>query len=687
PPATLSPGLEMKDILEILDEGPVFTPGQLDLARWMAQYYQCATVSALQSVIWPRIKGTAPKKVKGIYPVDAAGEPPSFDKRAVKRKLVWITAREHPGMSRKELAVAAGSSVSVVDQLVSDGLLHCGDIELRRNPFPSENSVPGSHFILTPEQGIALEEIKSAVDRSRRRVFLLYGITSSGKTEVYLRAIAHTLANDRQAVVMVPEISLTPQMVSAFKGRFGDRVAVLHSRLSEGERYDEWRRIARGEAPVVLGARSAAFAPLERPGLIILDEEHETSYKQEETPRYHARDVALRLAGQFEAVVVLGSATPSVESFYRTRPGGPYSLLTLTKRVEMRPLPGVRVVDMREEFRAGDTGILSRPLAEAVEDRLKRGQQVILFLNRRGYATFVVCRECGLVMKCPHCDISLTYHTRGHLRCHYCNHTVNAPGHCPDCGSKYVGYFGTGTQRVEEEVARCFPDARILRMDSDTTTRKGSHGRILDTFREGGADILIGTQMVAKGLDMPGVTLVGVINADVTLHMPDFRSAERTFQLVAQVAGRAGRGELGGEVMVQTMSPDHYSIVFAAAHDYRNFYLHELRIRKALNYPPFSRLARVLVTGAAEEKVKELAQGCASMVAGLIGGLDASEGTEIMGPAPAPLPRIKDRYRYHLIVKSKSGNRLRELLQPVLDRMAGGKDGSVVVDIDPQNLM
>ena len=461
PPGILSPGLEMKDILEILDEGPVFTSGQLDLARWMGQYYQCATVSALQSVIWPRIKGTTPKKVKGVYPVDAVGAIPCFDKRAVKRKMVWITAREHPGMSRKELAVAAGSSLSVVDQLVSDGLLHYGDIELRRNPFPLENFGPGSHFTLTPEQSVALEEIISAVDQSRRRVFLLYGITSSGKTEVYLRAIAHTLAKGRQAVVMVPEISLTPQMVSAFKGRFGDNVAVLHSRLSEGERYDEWRRIARGQATVVLGARSAAFAPLEKPGLIILDEEHETSYKQEETPRYHARDVALRLAGQYEAVVVLGSATPSLESFYRSRPGGPYSLLKLTKRVEMRPLPGVRIIDMREEFRAGDTGILSRPLAEAVEDRIKRGQQAILFLNRRGYATFVVCRECGLVMKCPHCDISLTYHTRGHLRCHYCNHTVDARGLCPDCGSRYVGYFGTGTQRVEEEVSRCFPEVRI----------------------------------------------------------------------------------------------------------------------------------------------------------------------------------------------------------------------------------
>ncbi|MFZ5649421.1 MAG: replication restart helicase PriA [Bacillota bacterium] len=689
PGGILPAGVEIKEIKEILDDGPVFTNSQLDLARWMADYCLCPSVSALQCVIWPRIQGTGPKKVKGLYAVNPPGAPPAFDRKAAKRQVVWQTALEQPGMSRKELALAAGASVSLVDRLVSDGLLHYGDVELRRNPYPSGGLADRGGLAPTGEQAAALEEIINSIERSKRSVYLLHGITSSGKTEVYMRAISRALALGRQAVVMVPEISLTPQMVSVFKVRFGDRVAVLHSRLSEGERYDEWSRIARGEAPVVLGARSAAFAPLDRLGLIILDEEHETSYKQDETPRYHARDVALKLAGQFEAVAVLGSATPSVESYHRAQQGGPYKLLTLTQRVGMRPLPGVHIIDMREEIKEGNTGIFSSRLTLAVGERLKRREQAILFLNRRGYATFVVCRECGLVMKCPHCDISLTYHTGGHLRCHYCNHTVTAPGRCSDCGSKHVGYFGTGTQRVEEEVVRLFPGARVLRMDSDTTTRKGSHGKILNVFREGGADILIGTQMVAKGLDMPGVTLVGVVNADLTLHMPDFRSAERTFQLVAQVAGRAGRGDLGGEVMVQTMSPGHYSIVHAAAHDYTGFYSQEMKIRRALKYPPFSRLARVLLTGVDEEVVRAGAERWVSQLSGATQRQAGPDEFDIMGPAPAPLARIRDRYRYHIIVRSRSGNRLRELLRPVIERAEPrGKAGcSVAVDIDPQSLM
>ncbi|MHB8156757.1 MAG: replication restart helicase PriA, partial [Desulfocucumaceae bacterium] len=511
-------------------------------------------------------------------------------------------------------------------------------------------------------------------------------VTSSGKTEVYLRSIRRVLKKGKQAVVMVPEIALTPQMVSIFKGCFGDRVAVLHSALSGGERYDEWRRIARGEATVVLGARSALFAPLTRPGLIILDEEHENTYKQEETPRYHARDVALRLAGRFGAVALLGSATPALESFSRAQPGGPYRLLTLASRVEMRPLPKVQVIDMRDEIKAGNPGLFSRRMAEALRERLARGEQSILFLNRRGYATFVVCRDCGLAMKCPHCDISLTFHSGGQLKCHYCGYGLAAPGHCPDCGSKYIGYFGTGTQKVEEELLKVIPGARVLRMDSDTTARKGSHGRILGLFREGGADILIGTQMVAKGLDMHRVTLVGVINADLTLHIPDFRSAERTFQLISQVAGRAGRGELGGEVLVQTLSPDHYSVVFAARHDYISFYSYEMKIRRAMQYPPFSRLARVLITGGDEGAVKEMAEKWASVVASVAEGMG---GIEILGPAVAPLSRIKDRFRYHLIIKSNSGNKLRELLKVAVGRgeLKSGKILTVALDIDPLNLM
>ncbi|MCL6612361.1 MAG: primosomal protein N' [Peptococcaceae bacterium] len=688
PPGSLPEELEIKAIGEVLDEGPVFTPGQMELAGWMADYYLCPVISALKAIIWPRIQGVGPKRVKGLFP-SAAGGSPVFGPRAAKRELVWATALAHPGMSRKELAAAAGVSPALVDKLVSEGLLRYGEMELRRDPYPAQEPAVRDGFRLTPDQAAALEQIKMAADRSKREVFLLYGVTGSGKTEVYLRAIAHVLSMGRQALVMVPEISLTPQMVSAFKGCFGDRVAVLHSRLSDGERYDEWNRIACGAAPVVLGARSAAFAPLAKPGLIILDEEHEPSYKQEETPRYHARDVVLRLAGQFEAVAVLGSATPSVESFCRAQPGGPYRLITIPGRVEMRPMPEVRVIDMREEFRDGNPGVLSRRLVSAVQDRLARREQVILFLNRRGYATLVACRECGLVMKCPHCDISLTYHTGGRLCCHYCNYTTAARGYCPDCGSRFMENFGTGTQKVEEEVKKLFPAARMLRMDSDTTARKGSHAKILRIFKEGGADILIGTQMVAKGLDIPLVTLVGVINADISLHMPDFRSAERTFQLVAQVAGRTGRGDLGGEVLVQTMSPDHYSIVRASRHDYAGFYEQEMRVRRALRYPPFTRLARVLVSGRDEAEVKGLAERWVSVMEGLAGASGGREVVEILGPAPAPLTRIRGRYRYHVIVKSKSGKMMRGLLRSAMDRIeAKTKSGAVAaVDIDPQNMM
>lgn len=689
-PDFLAEKVEIKEIGDILDTGPVFTPGQMELARWMAGYWLCSVAAALQAIIWPRIQGVGPKKIRGLYPVVPARGGPAFEWRSAKRERVWATAAAHPGISRKELAAASGVSVSLVDKLVAEGLLRCGEVELRRDPYPAEGLITGDGFTLNPEQADTLEEIKRAVDRSRREVFLLHGVTGGGKTEVYLRAIAHTLDRGRQAVVMVPEISLTTQMVSVFRGRYGDRVAVLHSRLSEGERYDEWKRIACGVAPVVLGARSAAFGPLSNPGLIVLDEEHEPSYKQEETPRYHARDVALRLAAQFEAVAVLGSATPSVESYYRAQPGSPYRLLSITRRIEMRALPEVRVIDMRQEMKAGNSGLLSSQLISALQDRLARREQSILFLNRRGYSTLVVCRECGLVMKCPHCDISLTYHTTGRLSCHYCNHSVSDPGCCPDCGSRYVDYFGAGTQKVEEEVRKLLPGAGVLRMDSDTTARKGSHGRILRVFRDGGADILIGTQMVAKGLDLPQVTLVGVVNADTTLHMPDFRSAERTFQLVSQVAGRAGRGDLGGEVLVQTLSPGHYSILAASRHDYPGFYEKEMAVRRSLNYPPFTRLARVLVTGSDEGEVRVLAGAWAVELRRLAGGDDGQGEIEILGPAPAPLTRVKDRHRHHVIVRSRSGNRLRSLLQLAMDRMEAKKSKgglNAVVDIDPQSLL
>jgi len=675
---------ELKEISSILNEGPVFTPEQLSLAGWMAEYYLCSMVTALQSVILPGIQGRGARTVKCYYPVLPPEGKPDLS-RLPKQERVWEASLALPGMSKKELALAAGTGPGVIDTLVAKGLLRTEVQETRRDPYPITQSLPENAYALNPEQSRALEETACAISGQAPKVFLLHGITGSGKTEVYLRAIEKVMAMGRQTVVMVPEIALTPQMVSIFKSRFGDQVAVLHSRLSEGERYDEWNRIRCGLAPVVLGARSAVFAPLNNPGLFVLDEEHEPSYKQEETPRYHARDVALKLAGSNGAVVMLGSATPSLESFSRTLSGGPYALLNLSSRIGNRPLPAVRIVDMRHEGQSGNVGIFSRDMLEAIKDRIDRGEQIILFLNRRGYSTYVVCRDCGQVMKCPHCDISLTYHANGNLRCHYCNHSLTAPGVCPECGSRHVGYYGTGTQKVEEEIRMFFPGAGVLRMDGDTTSRKGSHGEILRAFREREADILLGTQMVAKGLDLPGVTLVGVINADTSLHMPDFRAAERTFQLITQVAGRAGRGELGGDVLVQTFSPEHYSIRCAAGHDYSEFFRLEMRVRKAMQYPPFVRLARILMTGTDEGEI----QAFADKVRQLMEKESSSESIQYMGPAPAPLARVKDRYRYHIIIKGQGGVALRRALTNLYNS-AGFRQNrkiSVVLDIDPQNLM
>jgi primosomal protein N' (replication factor Y) len=465
-------------------------------------------------------------------------------------------------------------------------------------------------------------------------------------------------------------------------------VAVLHSALSDRERYVQWLRVKSGEAPIVLGTRSAVFAPLPRPGLFVIDEEHETTYKQEDHLRYHAREVAIKRAQLTGAVVLLGSATPSLESRLKAGKGLVYRLLELPHRIDHKPLPEVKVVDMRREIKNGNRGIFSQALTEAVNLRLDRGEQILLFLNRRGYATIVVCRECGLVLKCPRCDISLTYHLDNRLRCHYCNHTIPAPGRCPGCSSRYISHFGTGTQKVEEEAKRLFERAGIVRMDSDTTTRKGSHERILKSFREGKADILIGTQMIAKGLDLPKVTLVGVINADTTLHMPDFRAAERTFQLLTQVAGRSGRGDLPGEVLIQTYSPDHYSITAAAAHDYEGFYKNEMRVRRALGYPPFSHLALLLFTHEDEDEAKKGAFLAQEFFVKEL--LNAGGQIDLLGPAPATLNKIKGRHRWQLVLKGPKRNSLKELIREFLDKLETIRPAFkpvVNVDINPQGML
>jgi primosomal protein N' (replication factor Y) (superfamily II helicase) len=567
--------------------------------------------------------------------------------QARRQKEVLQYVADHPDViPLAQLLTETGAAHATVKRLAEKGLLTWEEREEYRDPFGGRSFERTEPLPLTPEQHQAYDAIAEPLKRREPRTVLLHGVTGSGKTEIYLQAITETLNKGRQAIVLVPEISLTPQMVRRFKGRFGDDVAVLHSGLSDGERYDEWRRIRSGEVRVAIGARSAVFAPFENIGLIIIDEEHESSYKQEEQPKYHARLVASKRVEAHGAVLVLGTATPSVESYYQARTGK-MEWVTLNQRVHGRPFPRVDVVDMRNELRGGNRSIFSRSLKQALMECVDRGEQAVLFLNRRGYSTFVLCRDCGKTVECPHCDISLTYHrTNRTLRCHYCGHAEPVPQTCPSCGSSHIRYFGTGTQRVEEELAKQLPGLRVIRMDVDTTNRKGAHERLLTAFGEGKADVLLGTQMIAKGLDFPKVTLVGVIAADTMLHLPDYRAAERTFQLLTQVSGRAGRHERPGRVVVQTYTPEHYSIQMAARYETEPFYIQECRLRKQHRYPPYCGLFTILLSHTDKGAV---------MQAGMrtVRGLKPymPEGAEILGPVPAPIPRIKDRYRLQVMIK------------------------------------
>ncbi|PTX61217.1 replication restart DNA helicase PriA [Melghirimyces profundicolus] len=575
---------------------------------------------------------------------EAAGKLPKNALR--QREMLHFFIEHREDILQPALLSRLGATKSTVDRLVDKGLLHREERETYRDPFAGRSFEKTEPLSLTPAQESVFQKIVAPLREGRHRTVLLHGVTGSGKTEIYLQAITETLNQGRQAIVLVPEISLTPQMVKRFKGRFGGRVAVLHSGLSHGERYDEWRKIRTGEVQVAIGARSAVFAPFPDLGLLVIDEEHENSYKQEEQPRYHAREVARRRCAEHGAVLVMGTATPSVESYYRARVGG-YDWAQLTERVHNRPFPPVEVVDLREELRSGNRSIFSRSLKEQLQACVDRGDQAVLFLNRRGFSTFVLCRECGESVECPHCDISLTYHrTNQTLRCHYCGYTRQVPRECPSCGSSHIRYFGTGTQRVEEELARTMPGLRVIRMDVDTTRRKGAHERLLTAFGKGKADVLLGTQMIAKGLDFPGVTLVGVIAADTMLHLPDFRAAERTFQLLTQVSGRAGRHDKPGRVVIQTYSPEHYSIRMAAEQKAESFYREECRLRKRLRYPPFCRLFTLLFSHPDRVKLMQAGSRAARFLAPRL-----PEGGELLGPVSAPIPRIKDRYRIQIIIK------------------------------------
>ncbi|TMV51883.1 primosomal protein N' [Paenibacillus mesophilus] len=635
---------------------------------------------------------------------------PSNAKRQ-KELLIYFSENPEPA-PLAELSEKLGIGAGTMKGLAEKGWLTIKEREVFRDPYEGRKFDRTSPLPLTEQQRNALDPISEALDKKEHNVFLLHGVTGSGKTEVYLQAIQKCLDQGREAIVLVPEISLTPQMVERFKGRFGDAVAVMHSRLSQGERYDEWRKIGLKRVKVVIGARSAVFAPFADLGLIIIDEEHESSYKQEESPKYHARDVAIQRASRHGAAVVLGSATPSLESFsktvnrrsdYEDGGGSQYRLLTMADRVEGRPLPAVHIVDLREELKEGNRSMFSRGLYKAIEERLHKKEQTVLLLNRRGYSTFVMCRSCGYVVQCPHCDISLTYHQVSRtMRCHYCGLSQPEPKTCPSCDSEHIRYFGTGTQRVEEELGKLFPGIRVIRMDVDTTSEKGAHERLLTRFRNKQADVLLGTQMVAKGLDFPDVTLVGVIAADTVLHLPDFRAAEKTFQLLTQVAGRAGRHKLPGEVFIQTYTPDHYSIVTASRHDYKAFLDSELEMRRERGYPPYCELALITFS---HEQVPLLVRAGESFVARLKDCWQRSRNKaetglahspvqpsyfEVYGPVASPIPRIKDRYRFQCMVKYRVGVDVSGMLTETaaaFDETVRQEKLQISIDVNPQVLM
>ncbi|MBA4494189.1 primosomal protein N' [Paenactinomyces guangxiensis] len=586
--------------------------------------------------------------------------------RATRQREIIRFFIDHPEeIMLPSLLAQMQTARSTVKKLVEQGWLEWEEREQYRDPYGHHQFQSTQPLPLTAEQQQAFTSILAPLRDRRYQSILLHGVTGSGKTEIYLQAIEEVLHLEREAIVLVPEISLTPQMVQRFKGRFGAKVAVLHSGLSDGERYDEWRKIRSGQVKVAIGARSAIFAPFQNLGLIIIDEEHESSYKQEENPKYHAREIAAWRAEMHGATLVLGSATPAIDTYYLARTGV-HEWVTLKERVHGRPFPQVEIVDMRRELRKGNRTMFSTSLRDALIQCVNRGEQAVLFLNRRGFSTFVMCRECGESLMCPHCDISLTYHqTNRTVRCHYCGYAEKVPSECPHCRSRHIRHFGTGTQRVEEELVRRFPGLRVIRMDVDTTSRKGAHEKLLTAFGQGKADVLLGTQMIAKGLDFPKVTLVGVIAADTMLHLPDFRAAERTFQLLTQVSGRAGRHEQPGKVVIQTYSADHYSVEMAATLQVDEFYRQECSIRKQHRYPPFCGMFTLLFSHPDRVLLMKAVQDAAQFIRRHL-----PADCQLLGPVPAAVPRIKDRFRIQMLIK----------LQPSSERLAQVKSALKQMD-------
>ena len=643
----------VRPVARVVRPEPVINPDLMALAEWMRKRYQCNLVDALRLMLPAELRGgRVREREKRMARLCLEGE-----------ALSAFIAQNHRAPKQLELVEAlrrgdvptADLDATALKALVKKGAAEIYQSRQRRTPRSLADARRTEDLEPTPGQRQAIERLTRALEGGGGR-FLLHGVTGSGKTEVYIRLIRRALELGRTAIVLVPEIALTPQMVAWLHGRFGADAAVLHSALSAGERFDEWQRIRSGEARVVIGARSAVFAPVQNLGVIVVDEEHENSYQSDRRPRYDARQVAWRRAEQHGAVLLLGSATPSVTTYMRVMPGvrpeNRLELIELRERANGRPLPQVEIVDMRGEFERGNHSIFSARLSTQLRRCLDDGRQAMLFINRRGHSTFVSCRACGYVVKCGQCDVTMTWHqSENALRCHYCGRTQPPPSLCPNCGSRYIKYFGAGTEKVQEEVARLFPDARVARMDMDTTRQKDAHARILERFRTGEVNVLVGTQMIAKGLDFPNVSLVGVVAADMSLNLPDYRSVERTFQLITQVAGRAGRADVPGHVVVQTYEPDHYGIQLAAAQDYRAFYIRESAHRRSGLYPPFTAIARLVYSGRDEAGVRAAAAADEARLNAYLDDTGIRQDVVQLAAAQAPIKLLRGESRWQLLVK------------------------------------
>lgn len=669
---------KVKDILSIITEDPIISKKEIELIYFLKERYLCKYIDAFRLLIPVGIMKGAKNKVRNVvFLVDE--DISGIKNNQGYKEIIDILKKCSGEFTKSELMKKYNISQYRLNNLIQKGILKIEEeIVYRYNEreYSEDNKKK-----MTVEQQLAVDKITS----SDNTTYLLKGVTGSGKTEIYMRLVEKTLAEGKSSIILVPEIALTPQMIERFKGRFGKNVALFHSKLSDGERFDEWHRVKDGKARVIVGARSALFLPSDNLGLIIIDEEHENTYKSEQNPKYQTKEVAEYIASKANAKLILGSATPTIETYYRAI-SGEIELIELTQRVDGKPMPVMDIVDMREELRSGNRSLFSKKLYNNIQEALNNKEQIVLFLNRRGFSTFVSCRSCGYVFNCDECEISMTYHKNGFLVCHYCGKTKRVPDKCPKCGSKYVKFFGAGTQRVEEEIKKYFKEARIVRMDVDTTRTKDSHERLYNLFKNGEADILVGTQMVSKGLDFPNVTLVGILAADMSINIPDYRAAERTFQIVTQVAGRAGRGTKEGKVVIQTYTPNHYSLEYAQKYDYEGFYDKEFTLRALMKYPPFGKILLINGVSKNEPQLKEFMKNISENITEVLKSYD---NIELLGPIPCMVAKIKDNYRWQIVLKGEFDNIFAKKIQDLLydNNKSNYNEIRISIDINPNNLI